>query len=137
MNNKETLATIVMAIVCFLIALVSNKITDKETSLIMLQMASSVGFFSGFSSQFAREIRARGMRADSLVYHSSFILYHFTFVEPKLPIFSLSLGLGNALAMSNQSPMEVIIALIASTIIIYISCILGIILGQMIEAIKK
>lgn len=137
MTKGEHLETIIALSICAALAFISNKIVKSTPLLLFMQAAVILAYFFVFHLAIKKVLAERGRKKFSLSVLLGFTLYHFTIKEPILPLFGLSLALGNVLAIyKNSQTLDLMNIIFASIAIAYCSCILAIIGGRLLDKIK-
>lgn len=137
MTKGEHLEIIIALSMCAALAFISNKTVKSTILLLFMQSAVILAYFFVFHLAIKKVLAGRGREKFSLPVLLVFTLYYFTIKEPILPLFGLSLALGNVLAIyKNSQTFDLMNVVFASIVIAYFSCILATIGGILLDKIK-
>jgi len=137
MTKKEKILTVAMLFLCVSVAFVSSKRIENTFLSLLMQAPLIIGFFVGFRSGMMQKFAEKEEKIPSLQTFLKFILHKFTFIEPVIPLFSLSLAIGNILAIHNNTEtINSVEIIFASFMVAYGSCIIGIVSSSLLEKVK-
>lgn len=129
--------TVVTLFMCFALAFISANMDGSKLVFVFAQASVILGYFFGYQHGMSKALAERGRKNPPLPIFLGFVLYNFTIKDPVLPLFSLSLAVGNILAIyKNAQMINMLGMIIFSFMIAYFSCILAIVAGVLVEKIK-